>query len=260
MATQLPRDPLVEQSDQELLDAFASMRNEVDLLRHEETRRRLITILERHAITTTRELVVTLQAKFLRSNSSTYSDQLIATFVKRWEQEEQRIGCAIDLRVMAVAALKLPEIKNQVSDLLKRIGGTTKVDEPQLFNLLQSLLWFRCHDSCPDCIEKQHPYQQLIRPSRALLLTLLNRHEQQIAYGSPGWKEQVLHLLSSIYSAQLSCEQELLEECKKSLLSMLIEPVEIGFQFFYPFIERIARNGRRWTIYLSIRELTHASS
>jgi DEAD/DEAH box helicase/Helicase conserved C-terminal domain len=249
---------LVEQSDQELLDAFASMRNEVDLLRQEETRRRLITILERHAITTTRELVVTLQAKFLRSNSSTYSDQLIATLVKRWEQ--QRIGCAIDLRVMAVAALKLPEIKNQVSDLLKRIGGTTKVDEPQLFNLLQSLLWFRCHDSCPDCIEKQHPYQQLIRPSRALLLTLLNRHEQQIAYGSPGWKEQVRHLLSSTYSAQLSCQQELLEECKKSVLSMLIEPVEIGFQFFYPFIERIARNGRRWTIYLSIRELTHASS
>jgi DEAD/DEAH box helicase/Helicase conserved C-terminal domain len=251
---------LVEQSDQELLDAFTSMRNEVDLLRQEETRRRLTAILERHAITTTRELVVTLQAKFLRSNSSKYSDQLIATFVKRWEQEEQRIGCAIDLRVMAVAALKLPEIKNQVNDLLKRIGGTTKVDEPQLFNLLQSLLWFRCHDSCPDCIEKQHPYQQLIRPSRTLLLMLLNRHEQKIAYGSPDWKEQVQHLLSSIYSAQLGCEQELLEECKKSLLSMLFEPVEIGFQFFYPFIERITRNGRHWTIGLSIREFTNASS
>ena len=250
---------LIDQSDTELSDAFARVRSTEDLPKQAETRRALASILEARGVAATRELIVALNAKFLRPNSSAESDTLIATLSRHWQQEEERIGCAIDMRVMAVAALRIPEIKKQVEDLLQHIGGSTvKAERSQVFNLLQSLLWLSCHDSCPDCIEEQHPFQQLARPSRALLLALLDPHGQPITYGVPGWKEQVHRLLASNYHTQIRCTQDQLEECKKALLDVLTEPVEVGFQFFYPLVEHIGRSRYEWTVDVSIRELIYA--
>lgn len=250
---------LVDQADPALISAFARVRDVADLPRQLETRQALASVLESHGVSATRELIVALNAKFLRPNSSRDTDKLIATLVRFWHQEEERIGCAIDLRVMAVAALRIPAIKEQVRDVLERIGGTqTRTDESQIFNLLQSLLWLSCHDSCPDCIETQQPYQQLARPSRTLLLTLLNPRTHPIPYGLSAWKEHVQQELASAYYVQISCEQGLLEECKKSLLDILTEPIEIGFQFFFPMVERVARVGQQWIIDMSIRELMYA--
>ena len=250
---------LVDQSDTTLLSAFAKVRDVADLPKQVETRQALANVLEARGVPATRELIVALNAKFLRPNSSPDTDRLIATLVRFWHQEEERIGCAIDLRVMAVAALRLPEIKEQVKEVLERIGGPqARTDEIQIFNLLQSLLWLNCYDSCPDCIEAQQPYQQLARPSRTLLLTLLYPHAHPIAYGMPGWKEHIQRELTIAYHVQISCEQGCLEDCKKSLLDILTEPIEIGFQFFFPMVERLARTGQQWIIDMSIRELMYA--
>jgi len=250
---------LVDRSDATLSSAFAMIRDVADLPRQVETRQALANILETRGVTATRELIVALNTKFLRPNSSPDTDKLIATLVRFWQQEEKRIGCAIDLRVMAVAALNIPEIKEQVKEVLERIGGSrAKTDESQVFNLLQSLLWLNCHDSCPDCIETQQPYQELVRPSRALLLTLLYPHTQPIMYGMPEWKAHAQRELAAVYHVQISCEQEQLEDCKKSLLDMLTEPIEIGFQFFFPMVEQLTRTGQRWIIDMTIRELMYA--
>jgi hypothetical protein len=250
---------LIDQSDAELSRAFAEVRSVGDLPKQMETRRALASLLEARGLAATRELIVALNAKFLRPNSSYESDKLIATLVQHWQHEEKRIGCSIDMRVMAVVALRIPEIKRQVEGLLRHIGGTAfKVERSQIFNLLQSLLWLDCHDSCPDCIDEQHPFQQLVRPSRALLLALLDSEVQLISYGMPGWKEQAYEILASHYYVRISCTQDELEDCKKALLDVLTEPVEVGFQFFYPLIEHIGRSQSEWAIEVSIRELVYA--
>src|SRR5205823_4544745 len=111
------------------------------------------------------------------------SDELIARMAKRWDEEEQRLGAAIDLRVMAVVGARIPEIASQVQEVLGRIGGDATLDESLVFNLLQSLLWLRCTDSCPDCVETRPPYQDLARASRALLATLVVGEGHSVAYG-----------------------------------------------------------------------------
>jgi hypothetical protein len=179
--------------------------------------------------------------------------------VRYWQQEEQRIGCAIDLRVMAVAALRIPELKEQVITILQRIGGTnSKVDETQIFNLLQSLLWLNCHDSCPDCIQTSQPYQEFVRPSRSLLLKLLQPLREPIQYNSSQWKENLLQELQTNYRTRIACEQSYLEDCKQELLTLLTEPIEIGYQFYYPMIERLALTEKQWIIHLHIREFLYA--
>lgn len=247
---------LVEQSDPDLKQAFQQARIKTDLPSLAQTRKLLMEALEANGVVASREVIVALNTKFLRPNSDEDSDKLIATLVRHWDQEEKRLGCAIDLRVMSVAALKIDEVDQQVQRVLRRIGGPgAKIDENQVFNLLQSLLWLNCVDSCPNCIEKWQPYQQVVRPSRALLLTLLNPHAQLVVYGEDGWVEAVEQALTSRYQVQLQCAQSSLLECKKSLLTLLVTPIDIGFQSFFPILERIDRKGKAWVIHLAIREL-----
>ncbi|NWJ94149.1 MAG: DEAD/DEAH box helicase [Chloroflexi bacterium] len=250
---------LANQATPELAEAFTEIRKELDLPNQAVTKQRLARILEDYGIPPTRELLVALNTKFLRPNSDADSDKLIALLAQRWQQEEERIGCAIDLRVMAVVAPKITEIKQHLDTVLQRINATDFAEnESQVFNLLQSLLWLACQDSCPECIEKVQPYQGIVRPSRALLLALLDPQSQPIIYGQLDWEELVRQELSSNYQVQISCEQNQLEKCKESLLTLLTIPVEIGFQFFFPVIERITRTRRQWLIDLSIREMLYA--
>ena len=177
---------LISQTDTALIAAFATARAASDLRDHTTTLRALSTALESHGIPTTRDLVVALNSKLLRPSSGPDSDILVATLATRWADEQRRLGCALDLRVMAVAAWRLDDIRIQVVRLLERVGGT--VDEPeasQVFNLLQSLLWLDCRDSCPDCIERLQPYQQLAKPSRALLRALVVPAGEPVVYGDP---------------------------------------------------------------------------
>ncbi len=247
---------LIEIDDPDLQQAFWQARNKTDLLSLTQTRQLLTKTLEVNGIPATRQLIVALNTKFLRPNSAQDSDKLIATLANHWEQEQIRLGCAIDLRVMSVAARKIDQVEQQVQQVLQRIGGPeAKVDESQVFNLLQSLLWLDCVDSCPDCIEKWHPYQQLARPSRALLLTLLKPRAEIIQYNQEGWQILLEQTLASKFQVQLGCDQGELSLCKQSLLALLVTPIEIGFQSFFPFVERIERTGKRYIIHLVIREM-----
>lgn len=246
---------LVERSEPTLAEAFADLRRATDLLQQNETRRRLMQILEAFGVPASRELIVALNAKFLRPNSGPDSDRLIATLAAQWEREVSRLGVSIDLRVMAVAALRLPAIAQQVEEVLQRVGGTAE-GENQKFNLLQSLLWLRCDTSCPDCIEVRPLYQELEHPSRLLLRTLVIPSIPVVEFGSPNWRAKVGDLLAQTFMLELRCRQDELGDCKRCLLELLTSPVEVGYQLLYPAVERVSRAGRDWVIRLVIRELT----
>lgn len=238
-----------------LAEALGKIREASDLPTQTKTRLMLMRALEEHGIPATRDLIVAMNAKILRPNSGPDSDDLIATLVRCWSEQEQRIGTSIDLRVMAVAAQGIPEIKQKLDQVLRRIGGSKLPDESQIFNLLQSMLWLTCHDSCPDCIETWQPYQEYPHPSRALLRMLLRPQERPIQFGEDGWLDLIQQQLSYLFHTQVECEQDALEQCKLSLLDLLVTPVEVGYQLLYPMIERIGRAERRWRIDLVIAEM-----
>ena len=249
---------LIKQGDQELQNAFQGVRQAVALPEQEKTLQQLSSLLDQRGVTVTRELVVALQTKFLRSNADSDTDELIALLTDLWRSEEQRLGCAIDLRVIAVAALRRDEIKQQAEKALRRIGDNATFLDSQMFNVLQSLLWLPCVNSCPDCIEEYSPYQDLVRPSRQLLKLLLPSNMVTVTYGQSAWQERIIHELANHYAVLLVCEQEQLPQCKEHIQELLIEKVEIGsLQYFYPVIESVTRDGRLWTIELRIREFTH---
>src|SRR5690606_8879587 len=131
---------LLAGGDQELVNSFQSIRTTTDLTTLLATRQSLAMVLEKAGVAATRPLVVALNAKFLRPNSDSDSDALLVSLVEHWEQEENRLGTAVDLRVMAVAARQIPAIEQHMQQLLRRIGGAEYApSDSQVFNLLQSL-------------------------------------------------------------------------------------------------------------------------
>jgi hypothetical protein len=247
----------LSQDDQELATLFAELRQEAAIATQQAALQHLKQALEQRGVAATRDVIVALLAKFLRPNSARDSDQLIAALVKFWQREEQRLQCVFDVRVLAVAALADPQIEAQVKAVLWRIQGGEDVERSQMFTGVQSLLWFSCTTSCPDCIEEHHPFQELVKPSRHLLLALLQADEQAVVYGQQDWQDRVRQDLQTSYRTRIHCAQEDLLACKLHLLQLLIEPVDIGFQFFYPLIDRITRAGKLWTIDMRIRELAY---
>jgi hypothetical protein len=245
----------VHAGDTDLAAAFVSSRAAGDISEQTRALRAIDEALERRGVPLTRDLAVALNSKFLRPSSDTDTDVLVAALNRRWSEEQARLGCEIDVRVIAVAARRIPEIDSRVGTVLRRIGGVGALDESQVFNLLQSLLWLDCRGSCPDCIDRAHPYQSLPKPSRALLRALVETGDPPLAYGEPGWKEEALGQLADQYACAVACERERLADLKADLTQMLVTPVEVGFQQHYPAIERIERRGGSWVVGLVIREL-----
>lgn len=260
LATQLSTvADLVDQGNAQLAQAFEAARAAVDLPSQEATRRALSRSLEENGLPATRELVVALNSKFLRPNSGPDTDVLIALLARHWKEAQRRLGCAIDLRVMAVSAPQIAEITVQMRQVLLRIGGEeVAADEAQVFNLLQSLLWLGCVDSCPDCIEGGQPFQNLVKPSRALIKALLDQSESSVTYGVSGWWEEALSFLATSSHCRIMCDQSDMGDLQIALVSLIASPVEVGYQLFYPFIERIERTSQRWAIDLAVRELSYS--
>lgn len=249
---------LISQGNIDLSDAFSAVRATTDLASLTTVKEMLECALRQQGIPPARSVLVGLNTKYLRPNSGPDSDRLIVNLVETWEQQAERLGTEIDLRVMAVAAPKIPAIAEQVTQLFARINPGQPADDNQVFNLLQSMLWLNCHDSCPECIETWQPFQPLVFPSRALLASLLASPEATVEFGSPTWQPNAQMALSAHFEVQISCLTADKAKLKAGLASLLTLPLEIGYQTFYPFVERVFQQGNRWVVQLAIRELIDA--
>ena len=247
---------LIGQHDHNLVRAFTTARNATGLGSHAQALYEMRAALEPHGVLITRDLVVALNSKFLRPSSDDDSDALVAYLSTYWEQEQNRLGCTIDLRIIAVTAWQLETLRAQVKAVLHRVGGMERTpDESQVFNLLQSLLWLNCHDSCPDCIERRQPYQGLVKPSRAMLRVLVDPASNAITYGDSGWNDQVVVQLSQQYAAQVICDQADIGTLREEIATLLTTPIDVGFQHYYPTIERIERQSAGWLVGLVLRDM-----
>jgi hypothetical protein len=99
------------------------------------------------------------------------------------------------------------------------------------------------------------PYQELPHPSRYLVAQLLNIDIPVVKYQENGWGNKVRENLSSRYQTVVVCEQDKIDECKQSLLEIIIDPIEVGFQVLYPMIENISRKNQAWHVSVVVKEL-----
>lgn len=238
---------------------FQGIRQSTDLPQIEHLQQNLSATLKGVGITLNRNLLVSLNTRFLRPNSDVDTDILIKTLVNFWHEKEESLACTIDLRVIAAVAAQNPEIRDQVQSILKRVSGTDEAyEDSRIFNMLQSLLWVTCHDSCPDCIEKDHRYQSSKKASRSLLITLLGFQYQAIIFGQDGWQKDAEEILVQEQRVLIECRDEQLSEVHSQLVRWITYPIEMGYIFTYANLSRVERQGHKYYFELTLTELTEA--
>lgn len=248
---------MIQNGNTALQDLFEEIRKAMDLPQIERTQRTLTCILDEAGVIVNRQLGATINSKFLRPNSGPDTDHLLADLVAFWQAEQMRLQCDIDLRIIAAVVPQIEPLRSSINRVLERIGDeSSRSDANQLaFNLVQSLLWMHCHDSCPDCIERPQRYQSGPKPSRMLLRTLMAENNDLIHCSASNWYNAVVTQLATVFHAHIVCQAEELSSCTTAVRSLLTTPVEVGYQISYPVIERMDRNGRFWSIHLILPEL-----
>jgi hypothetical protein len=223
----------------------------------EETLQTLSNVLVGRGIVTTRALGVAINTKFLRPNSGPDTDALIAALVDFWQSEEYRLACAIDLRVIAASAARNVTILGLVQRVLRRVGDQPdSASGEQVYNLLQSLLWLDCRDSCPNCIDRSQRYQSGPKPSRALLKLLLVNNQQQVETMVSGWEETAHAQLAATAETAIVCAQAELANVVSVIAEIIATPVDIESQLLFPVIDSVEYRDRRWITHLVLPELT----
>ncbi|MCB9437723.1 MAG: DEAD/DEAH box helicase [Anaerolineales bacterium] len=246
-------------SRHDLTSQFNEIRKVTDLPRVEQLQKALSATLQKSGIVPNRNLLVSINTRFLRPNSDTDSDTLIRDLINFWKEQEARLGCVIDLRVIATAATQQPYIRLQVQNILKRINNSEDdFNDAQVFNLLQSFLWINCKDSCPDCIEKNHRYQQNLHPSRHLLLAVTTFEVETIVFGTREWEVEVNEALINKQVVTIECKYDEVRQAQQELIGWLTKPIDVGYIVSYPTLSRVERTNDRILFELTLSELVEA--
>lgn len=246
---------LIQNPNNPLDEAFKTIREERDFVSVSAAKQQLNDALFSEHLSPTRELVVTLNARMLRPNSSEQTDQLTHELMTIWREEEARLGISIDARIFSVAALSIDSIRQHLDAILSRWGNTEGIADYQRVNLIDSMIWISCHDSCEECISVRSRYQELVKPSRSILKALMPHLDYTVTYGTNEWQAQLIEMLQLRYECALRCQHDELAEAKLAILWMLTQQVEVGVQMFYPTLERIERNGEYWYLHVILREM-----
>lgn len=243
----------------EFSSCFQSIREADDLPQIEYLQQTLATTLKGVGITLNRNLLVSLNTRFLRPNSDRDTDILIKSLMNFWHEQESAIGCVIDLRVIATVAAQNSEIQDQARGILKRVSGTDEVyEDVRIANMLQSLLWVTCHDSCPDCIEKEHRYQKTQKASRSFLVVLMGFQHQAITFGGEGWQKRAKDTIINEQRVLIECGDEEISQAHAELLTWIACPIEMDFIFAYVNLSRIEKQGHKYYFELILSEMTEA--
>lgn len=239
-------------------NSFYELRRASTIDEQDRSLQRLQHELDQVGITPRRSLIVSLSTRVLAGNSNKKTDQLLVRLHEIWHEEERRLGLRIDPRVVTVACLRLPEIRDLVTDVFADVVQNQTLDEKQQFTLIESLLWSDCHDSCPECLQLYSPYQSFDAPDRQLLLTYLAPNAVKVAYRDPDFQTTVLQHLQAGTQVRVHCSYADLQSCRDDLLTLVMNPVELEYELVYPYVAGVENHGSDWIFDVRIREVQHA--
>lgn len=214
--------------------------------------------LEIAGISPKRHVITSIANRLLRSNASQHTDRLMLDLHQKWEDEEQRLSCRVDMNVFIVACVGWDEVCNQLDTLLSKVSSDETERSKQRYVLVESLLFSDCNDACPECLELYSPFQSFVKASRILLQQLLPQTHCTIRFAQAGWKESMLEELRLGKRVSLITHADEKEKCQSELIECIHTPLETSYELYYPFIEGVRNLGQEWHYQIRIREVSHA--
>ncbi|MBD2428720.1 DEAD/DEAH box helicase [Phormidium sp. FACHB-1136] len=204
-------------------------------------------VLQEEGILITPAVMTGIHARILSPGSSPNTDHQLRALLRRWQAEEERLGIEVDARVFAYVA-------STQAELTAALPLETRQDPYVCFQVLYGRLWLRGSIVRNRAISFYNPFSIMPEADREILLDVLQPVETLIKLEEPNWQEQVKEALRTAGTASLSARPTSRQALKNALLSIMIEPVDVGFLNLYPAIEGMRRTAQGYVARLRIRE------
>lgn len=244
-------------SDEFITDAFRKIRESVTLDEQEEGIQSLRNQLRNIGITPRRDVVMSIIRRFLYTNTSEKTDQLVKDLHNLWHLEETRLGCKIDPRVFTVACLKREDFAERIDEVFFEIQPGIPIDSKNRYLLVETLLWTDCHDACPECLQLYSPFQSFAQPSRELLIGLVTPVHMDVKFGDHEWMERIKDGLMEGKVVRLHTLFDDINGVQDYLFELFQTPLEWNYELFYPYLAGVHNSGRTWRFDLQVREVSH---
>lgn len=226
--------------EEEVADAIAQVRANLDHAPRAAARARLLALLEARGIETSRAFVVSLSARMLAPGIGVAHDDLVRRLLSFWHDAEDRLGLEIDLREIAVMAAA----DGAATDLAIR-AGIFEASVPLAFRaqVFAGVLWPRAPAVHRESLSSWNPYRRPLPCEPAMVRALLfDGARAAVRLDQADWFERFAALLAHDGAATLSTplsQQPLLGE---AIVRLQAEPIHVGALSLYAALERVAKD------------------
>ncbi|MFK0729636.1 MAG: hypothetical protein ACFKPT_17680 [Gloeotrichia echinulata GP01] len=99
-----------------------------------------------------------------------------------------------------------------------------------------------------------NPFVVIPDADREILLDILQVGDRTVWLNEPNWRQQVEEAFKQGASVSLIARPDARGDLKSAILSLAVEPMELGFLQVYPLVEGVQRYPRGFGVRLRVRE------
>lgn len=198
----------------------------------------------------THPVMTALNARVLRPGSSEATDALLLALLRRWTIEEERLGVELDARVFAYVASADDEIAAAMDLIDKPVAGDKRVWR---YHTIYGLLWPRGFAVRARGLRPYNPFHTLVETDREVVLDLVGEDLPDIRLDSTDWRATAVRTLADNGVCRLSAPNEDVLTLKREVLTLLAQPIDMGFLQSYAHVEAVDRSSSHMSVTLAVR-------
>lgn len=181
--------------------------------------------------------LVALGNRILRPGSSRATDAYLANILSRWQQEEERTGIEVDLRVMSYYLSQ----SNEIDPIVEGIIGDAHAINALRLNAIQGLLWPRGRATRESALQIRNPFVELPLVERLLVIDTLIDDRPGISVRDEEWFTQTSAHLIAGRQVTLTCPTINRDSLAKAINLLITNPVDTGYLKAYARLQGIRR-------------------
>ena len=241
--------------------AFGNVRNAKGYDGLTRAKDNLTNVLQSAGLDSSRDTIVALQTRILRPGSTGDTDLLVHFLNKAWRRKETKLSVSIDPKAFAYVCAQFVPLRRRLTAILRSLGGNQSPSESQVLTMVEQLLFPICTDSCPECLGGSKSYNSNVRPSRDLVTEVLEFRDEvlELSSADEDWMKSVRQLLLIHNRVLVVFDNTLRAPAVRFLQKLLVEEVEIGFNFVPISISGVKRRHGKWEVLVELRNTGYFS-
>jgi hypothetical protein len=180
--------------------------------------------------------LVALGNRILRLGSGIATDIYLSRVMRQWQEEEERLGIEVDIRVITYYLSQSDEIDRVVSD----VGGPPAGDRSAWrSSAISGLLWPRGQAIRRSALQMRNPFAALPLIERLLVSESIGDDRIFVSMLDAGWLEKVSEQLAAGHQVTLTCPETGRANLAAALNALVTNPVESGYFRAYARLQGI---------------------